>query len=189
MDHAGCAAAITAGGQSRRYGSDKALARFEGQTLLERVALSLAWASPRLLVAPPGRYRLAGWQATGDLRPGQGPLAGLEAALSAAPDGWLAFAAVDLPHLTPGYWRTLTEQRQPGALAVCGQDEAGRSQPLAALYHTSALPVVRRLLDAEERRMSALLEQLPTIQLPWATLAFCGPQLYRNANRPEDLLG
>ena len=80
------AAAITAGGQSRRFGQDKALYELDGVPLLNRVADSLQHASPRLLVAPAGRYRLDGWQTVPDLRPGQGPLAGLETALTALLD-------------------------------------------------------------------------------------------------------
>ncbi|MFC6666291.1 NTP transferase domain-containing protein [Deinococcus radiopugnans] len=52
----------------------------------------------------PGRYTLAGWEVIPDTRPGEGPLAGLEAALNHAQTPWLAFTGVDLPGLTPGFW-------------------------------------------------------------------------------------
>ena len=179
-------AAITAGGVSRRFGQDKALYVLDGQTLLARVADSLHACSPRLLVAPPGRYQLDGWQSVPDTRPGQGPLAGLEAALLHAPPGWLAYSAVDLPFLTPGYWTQLGTHRSPQVQVVCGLDGSGRRQPLAALYHTSALPTVSALLDGGERRMLALLDALPCQVLPWAELAHLGDRLYRNLNTPED---
>ena len=179
------AAAITAGGQSRRFGSDKALYLPDGRTLLERVAGSLEHFGPRLLVAPPGKYVLHGWQQVEDTRPGDGPLAGLEAALRAAPPGWLAFSAVDLPFLTPAYWARLLEAVQPGAQAVCGLDAAGRRQPLAALYHTDALDVVAALLDSGERRMVALLDVLPRLEVDWTQLQGFGDQLYRNLNTPD----
>ena len=103
------AAIITAGGASRRFGRDKALARLDGQTLLERVAGSLDACSPKLIVAPPGKYALTGWTLTPDARPGEGPLAGLETGLGALPPHtWAAFAAVDLPHLTPAFWSVLS---------------------------------------------------------------------------------
>ncbi|WP_407539131.1 molybdenum cofactor guanylyltransferase [Deinococcus radiomollis] len=162
-------AAITAGGQSRRFGRDKALYAVQGVPLLHRVAASLEESAPKLLIAPAGRYALPGWTTRPDLRPGEGPLAGLETALSvlagAPAPQWLAFAAVDLPNLTVRYWRLLAGQivgdsARPVVRAVLGLDDRQRAQPLAGLYHVSLLPQVTALLDAGERRMQALLEHL-----------------------------
>ncbi|GAA4022612.1 molybdenum cofactor guanylyltransferase [Deinococcus rubellus] len=182
------AAIITAGGASRRFGRDKALAVLDGHTLLERVALSLSVCSPRLLVAPPGKYVLGGWQSVPDTRPTEGPLAGLEAGLGALNPGiWAAFSAVDLPHLTPGFWLRLSAFIQPGTQAVIGLSADGRRQPLAALYHTSALGQVTALLNAGERRILALLERLSVTEVSWAELEEVAPRAYRNVNRVEDL--
>ncbi|WP_161881139.1 molybdenum cofactor guanylyltransferase [Deinococcus alpinitundrae] len=182
------AAVITAGGASRRFGSDKALARLDGQTLLERVALSLPACSPRLIVTPPGKYVLGGWLPVPDTRPGEGPLAGLEAGLGALDPGtWTAFSAVDLPHLTPEFWRRLAAFVRPGGQVVIGLSADGRRQPLAALYHTSALGQVTALLDAGERRMLALLERVRVVEVSWAELEETAPRAYRNVNRQEDL--
>ncbi|GGQ98644.1 putative molybdenum cofactor guanylyltransferase [Deinococcus ruber] len=156
-----------------------------GQTLLERVAGSLEHFEPRLLVAPAGKYVQDGWQQLSDTRPGEGPLAGLETALRAAPPGWLAFSAVDLPFLTRAYWARLADAVQPDVQAVYGLDVRGRRQPLAALYHTSALPAVTALLDAGERRMLTLLDTLPGVALDWAQLQAFGERLYQNFNTPD----
>ncbi len=184
------AAIITAGGASRRFGRDKALARLDGQTLLERVAGSLDACSPKLIVAPPGKYALTGWTLTPDARPGEGPLAGLETGLGALPpQTWAAFAAVDLPQLTPAFWSVLSTFTAAEAQAVIGHSADERAQPLAALYHVSALATVTALLDAGERRMSALLDRLGVIRVPWEALEGAAPQAYHNVNRPEDLSG
>jgi molybdopterin-guanine dinucleotide biosynthesis protein A len=206
------AAAITAGGQSRRFGQDKALYPVQGVPLLNRVAASLEGCSPKLLIAPEGRYVLAGWTNRVDLRPGEGPLAGLETALRAlkaqAETGplpaplWLAFAAVDMPNLKPGYWRLLADHASSGAArpdirAVLGLDARHRPQPLAGLYSVSLLPLVTALLDAGERRMLALIDQLtagepanPAEQrlelVDWEQIGAACPAAYVNLNtRPE----
>ena len=185
----GVSAAILAGGQSRRFGSDKARAVFEGRTLLERVAASLQAFEPRLIVAPPDRYALPGWTTVADTRPGEGPLAGLEAALGASGTGWLALSAVDLPRLTPAYWALLARHRQPSAQFVAGVAESGHAQVLAALYHVSALPLASALLDAGERRLRALEVMLTGVRVPWAEVEAVTPDAFRNANTPEDLAG
>ena len=178
---------ILAGGASRRFGHDKALALVGGVSLLERVAASLDACHPRLIVAPPGRYRQGGWRNIPDTRPGEGPLAGLEAGLGALGPGlWAACSAVDLPHLTAAFWTRLAGFVQPEAQAVIGYGVDGRAQPLAALYHVSALPVVTDLLSQGERRMSVLLEHLKVIGVEWAALDM--PEyLYHNVNRFEEL--
>ncbi|ACO47139.1 molybdenum cofactor guanylyltransferase [Deinococcus deserti] len=175
-------AAITAGGRSSRFGSDKALALWRGRTLLQHVAASLEPCPQRLLVAPPGRYVLGGWTPVEDTRPGEGPLAGLEAALQAAGTGWVAFAGVDLPGLTRTYWETLAAARVPGALSVQAQDVSGRPQPLGALYHTSLLPRLRALLDSGERRLRLAAPEDTTV-----TAAGLNPAALRNVNTPADL--
>ncbi|MFD1731491.1 molybdenum cofactor guanylyltransferase [Deinococcus malanensis] len=154
----------------------------DGSPLLQHVAASLEPCPQRLLVAPPGRYTLDGWAPVADTRPGEGPLAGLEAALRAAPDGWVAFTGVDLPGLTRAYWTTLAQARLPGALSVQALDATGRPQPLGALYHTSLLPRVRALLDSGERRLRLAAPEDATVMV-----AGVDPAALRNVNTPTDL--
>lgn len=179
--------AITGGGKSSRFGSDKALALLEGRPLLHHVAHSLDGCGLRLLVAPPGKYALEGWQPVPDTRPGEGPLAGLEAALGAAVGlreaGWVAFTGVDLPRLTSDFWRTLAAARTPHALSVQPLDAEGRPQPLAALYHTALLPHITALLDAGERRLRAAAPAEAVV-----TVAGIAPGVLRNVNTPADLV-
>ncbi|MPY66326.1 molybdenum cofactor guanylyltransferase [Deinococcus sp. SDU3-2] len=181
--------ALTAGGRSRRFGTDKALARLEGRTLLEHVAASLEDCRVRLLVAPPGRYPLPGWLPVPDTRPDEGPLGALEAALLAAErhvgPGWVAFAGVDLPRLTPAYWALLAGARAPGARSVLTLDAAGRAQPLGALYHTALLPHVSALLDAGERRLR--LAARDPVTVPYKAITWVSPQALHNVNTPADL--
>lgn len=174
-------AAITAGGQSRRFGQDKARALLDGRTLLEHVAASLEGCAVRLLIAPRGRSTLPGWQTVPERLPGEGPLSGLEAALTRAPVGWVAFAGVDQPRLTPAYWAALVEAVRPGVLAVQAVHQ-GRPQPLAALYHTDLRPRVTALLDAGERRLRMAAPREAT-----ATVAGLALEYFRNVNTLEDL--
>lgn len=180
-------AVITAGGQSSRFGSDKARAVWRGRPLLWHVAASFPAVQARLLLGPPGRYPLTDWdlghwEQTPDLRPGLGPLAGLETALTLAPAGWVAFAGVDNPCLTPGYWEKLLAARRPGVLSVQARHPERGPQPLGALYHTDLLPHVRALLDHGERRLRLAALPERTVLLPDLPPAF-----FRNVNQPADL--
>ena len=174
--------AITAGGQSSRFGSDKARAVWQGKTLLEHAAASLEGCAAKLLIAPPGKYVLSGWCDIPDTRPGEGPLAGLEAALEHAPPGWVAFTGVDMPGLTPVYWERLAGARTDGVQAVLALDGEGRSQPLAALYHTGLLGHVTALLDSGERRLRLAPPEGRTVLVPGLSAEF-----FWNVNRVGDL--
>lgn len=185
--------AVTAGGRSSRFGSDKARALLEGRPLLHHVAASLEGCPLRLLVAPRGRYALPGWREVPDTRPGEGPLGALEAALRAAEagagPGWVAFAGVDMPRLTPASWAALADARTPHAQAVLALDEDGRPQPLAALYHTARLGQVTARLNAGERRLRAASDEGTTVLVPFAVLQAVSPGALRNVNTPADLAG
>ena len=175
---------ITAGGQSRRFQSDKALAVLDGLTLLERVAASLNGATHKILIAPLNKYMLTGWEVVLDDRPGEGPLAGLETALKQAGTDWVAFAGVDMPRLDSTYWGVLLNARTPDVQAVQALHPQRGPQPLAALYHVSLLPDLTRRLDAGERR-------LRTAAPPERTAVVSGlPERYfLNVNTLDDLKG
>jgi molybdopterin-guanine dinucleotide biosynthesis protein A len=79
IDRAIVMGAIIAGGRSSRFGSDKALARLRGRTLIDQVSETLADQTAALIVV--GREH-AGLPSISDQpAPGMGPLAGVAAAL------------------------------------------------------------------------------------------------------------
>ena len=75
---------VLAGGQSTRFGSDKALAELGGQTLLARAFDLLTGFCELVVIA--GRERGPGHVIPDWPRPGMGPLAGIAAALHLARD-------------------------------------------------------------------------------------------------------
>jgi len=100
-----------------------------------------------------------------DRRPGQGPLAGLEAGLSAAARPVCFVASCDLAWLEAPLVRSLVE----GLGAAAGDDgppralipvRSGRDQPLCAAYERRASGIAAACLDGGERRVQALLERL-----------------------------
>lgn len=176
---------VLCGGRSSRFGSDKALQDVAGRTLLQRALDSLEPAAERLLV---GRaYTHVEARFVADLRPGLGPMAGLEAALHAAEGDWVALAGCDLPCLTPAFWRLLCLRATTGR-PVSVVDEGGDFEPLAALYPRSALREVAARLDDGRLDLQSLLTGLRAVAVPAAEVeAVCGPGVLRNVNRPEDV--
>ncbi len=203
-------AAITAGGRSSRFGSDKALFKLGEKTLLEWVASSfepLEGCDHRMIIAPPGRYTLAGWETLPEKQPGRGPLGGLEVALEHSKSDWTAFAAVDLPFLTPAFWEILVGEislNQHMLESLEGKNQAGiqagiymgiqalvpldsqnQVQPLCALYHRSSLPFVQAQLHRQNYALKALLERMTVCYVAWEKLE----KVSRLDNLPDNLKG
>ncbi len=123
--------AVLAGGAARRFGSDKALALFDGKPLIDHVLAALASETEAQIVT--GRDWPAGSGVSGESAgtgipdrpaPGLGPLGGLNAALHyAAAHGFDAVlcAGCDLPALPAG----LAARLAPGPAYVIGQPTIG----------------------------------------------------------------
>jgi molybdopterin-guanine dinucleotide biosynthesis protein A len=108
--------AIIAGGQSRRFGSDKALAVIDGRPMITQVIEALRPQVERVAIC--GR-EWPGLLALPDLREGRiGPLAGLEAALyHAATHGFDAVLSAPVDTLPlPGDLVTRLQGRMPAVL-------------------------------------------------------------------------
>ena len=74
---------VLAGGRSSRMGRDKSLLELDGEALVARAARRVeAAAGCVAIVGHVGRHGHFGWPVVADLRPGEGPLAGIEAALA-----------------------------------------------------------------------------------------------------------
>lgn len=132
--------AVLAGGASRRMGRDKALLDCSGEPLWRRQVNVLrgSGATPVALVRRRGQPELDEHvRQLHDTVDGAGPLAGLQAALTACPALWLAVLAVDMPKIDPAWFRWLCSFCRPGVGAVARV--ASGFEPLAAIYPREAL--------------------------------------------------
>jgi molybdopterin-guanine dinucleotide biosynthesis protein A len=73
-----------------------------------------------------------------DRWPGRGPLAGLVSALELVREPWFFTVAADAPLVDAGVVRELAAAWEPGIQAVVPVNEAGRLEPLCALYERVA---------------------------------------------------
>lgn len=127
---------VLAGGQSSRFGSDKALAELGGATLLERAVDALsAWCEKVVVV---GREEAPAPTLPDWPRAGMGPLGGIAAALHLAHDE--DYQAV----LTLGVDTADLPDDLPALLSPAPAYVA--SQPVIGLWPVSAAPVVEDIL-------------------------------------------
>jgi len=161
--------------------------------MLQRVVRLVGTVCPEVVVvAAPGQDYPplpGGITIVSDRDPGQGPLEGLAAglsALSSSPE--FAFVtATDTPFLHPAWILRLHELIGSHDVAIPNVD--GRLHPLAALYRTTtATPAVASLRAQGQRRLLLLAETLRTREVTAEELRVADPELktLRNLNSPED---
>lgn len=158
MDEPDISGVVLAGGASRRMGVDKATLRTaEGRTFVEHAAqvLEAAGAAPVAIASgTAGRLGPLAWAQLDDgPHRGDGPLAGLLAALQWSPAPVVAVLAVDLPEASAPLLRWLRAQWRPGDRALVPVDPGGRPQPLHALVATAAADLLEERLAGGDRRV------------------------------------
>ena len=154
---------VLAGGGSRRMGHDKRVALVDGVPMLLRTLERLA-PSPMLVIVdprhPPSIALPAHIRVVPDSRPGEGPLAALEAGLRAVTHDVVLVVGADMPRLEPAVLELLVDrlaQDPPVAVACLAAEARPRPLPLA-LRRAPVLARLPALLDAGERRLRVLLD-------------------------------
>lgn len=172
---------ILTGGRSSRMGRDKALLPWNGTTVAEHLAEMLRpFANPVTLIGEPSRYAQLNLPCLADLRPGLGPLAGLETALSTTKTDWNLILPCDVPQIDATILRQLLAPlHQTDVTTIVLRDGTGQMHPLCALYHRDCLAVVQRALNAGELRVMSVVETLRPVYVNI-------PRRLRNLNTPEE---
>ncbi len=171
-------------------GRDKLLLEVGGATLVERVAGALSPRCEEVILAGGGTAP-PGVRAVADDRPGEGPLAGMEAGLAAARHTLVFVAAGDMPFLRPELVDYLLEVVRVNESLAAVPEGARGSHPLCAAYsRDGVLPPLRSALDAGVRAARGFLRALDgVVYVPAAELrSFGDPDLLlMNVNSPADL--
>jgi molybdopterin-guanine dinucleotide biosynthesis protein A len=164
-------------------GRDKALMAFGGSTLVEHVArLVDRVCGSVVLVGCAERYRAIPYRAIPDLLPDQGPLGGIQAALSASGCEWNLILACDMPSITMELLELLMDATQECAGdSIVPVSPGGRLQPLCAMYHRRCLGPVNGSLGCGVRRMSEAIPHLGAVLLPIGSA-----EPFRNLNTLDD---
>lgn len=156
------AAIVIAGGEARRFGSDKlALRDAQGRSLLDATVTSVAGLADPVIVVGPERPLTHDVQWTREEPSGGGPCAALIAGLALVPDGvtHLAVLAGDAPAGGDAVEALLRVIDDAAAAVVL--DDTGREQPMTAVYRVDTLRgVLADLGDGANRSIREVLDAL-----------------------------
>ena len=163
--------AVLAGGQSTRFGSDKAMAELAGHTLLARaVDLLSGWCEHVVVV---GRETAPAPTLPDWPRAGMGPLGGIAAALHHALDeGYEAVLTIGVD--SPDLPEELPNLLSPGPAYLA-------AQPVVGLWPATSAAVIERILEGTGKHsMLAFAEALGARSITLAATP-------ANINSPGDL--
>lgn len=182
---------VLAGGKSARMGASKAALPIGGEPLLRRVVGRLAVGFAEVLVVgDPELAALApGITVVPDRVAGAGPLAGLEAALSALATPRAFVVACDMPFVSPALARHLADlaaERQDADVVALRTSRG--LEPLHAVYAAACLHDVRRQLHDGQRSLQHLLARLRVLEVTGEGAGAFDPTglSVLNANTPDE---
>ncbi len=185
----GLSLAILAGGNSQRFGEDKALVQLHGKPLLAHVLERTAGLAVETFIVTnrPRAYEQFNQRLVGDLLPGTGVLGGLYTALYYAAQAWLLALACDMPLVNRellAYMLTLT-----GDVEVVVPVVHNLPEPLHALWSKACLGPVREALDRGNRRVASIFPAVRVREVSQAEVEAFDPEhlSFLNINTPDQL--
>jgi molybdopterin-guanine dinucleotide biosynthesis protein A len=182
------AAAILAGGQASRMGGRaKSFLVVDGARVIDRQLAVLRTLARELVIVAndAAPYAPLGLPVVpdGDEHAGQGPLAGILAALEATRAAHVLVVACDMPFLDAPALARLVEAADDADVAVA---VGARPEPLCARYSRRCVPVLRHRLVTGQRRATDLLDD-PALRVTRITYTSEERRFLTNVNTPSDL--
>jgi molybdopterin-guanine dinucleotide biosynthesis protein A len=165
-------------------GRDKARADSAGRALALRVADQVSAVCGTVsLVGDPSIYAELGLPVIADRFPGQGPLAGIEAALSATSRDANLIVACDMPAIRENL---LEELFSAGGDCATPRHANGDLEPLCAVYRKRCHPAVLAALKSGVRSVTEALLSFEASQFELRYVQVSDPEAFANLNTPED---
>jgi len=183
-------AAVLAGGEASRYGGrPKGLIEISpGRTIIRNVLEQIRAAGIQktvIIANDPEPYEDLGVEILADLRPGNGPLGGIEAALDHYSGKCTAtlFLPCDLPGIRSGHIEKLADSvdpQNPGIVVAVTGDSFMHA--LCSIMHNDMLGEVKRALDMKQLAVNGFLRSHNAREI-----FFKDEEAFFNINSPEDL--
>lgn len=160
-------AIILAGGKSRRFGQDKALALVEGVPMLVKAVnlLRSLKLEPVVMTEEGRNYSFLDCRIAKDSVPGKGPLGGIFSAMLMFPNTTLMVLTCDMPYVTRETLKTLmTNHTNEFQVTIYATPECGR-QPFPGIYEPSLFTHILDRLSNDELSMQSLFYSLSRIKI------------------------
>ena len=181
---------ILSGGTSGRLGGlNKAFIKVRGERLIERTLRIYRELFEEILIVTnsPLDYLEFDAKIVTDIFPGKAALGGIYTGLFFSSFDHVFVAACDMPFLNAPFIRYM--MKESGNYDVVIPRTPGGLQPLHAIYSRTLLKPIRRLIDANQLKITELFKKSKILEIPREEILPFDPEerLFMNINTPEDL--
>lgn len=187
---------ILSGGLSIRMGTDKALLRIAGKTIIERTRNLMLNIFENVLLSTNDfeSYRFLGLPMVADIYKNHGPLSGIHAALVSSATVKNFFLSCDLPLMEEEMIRYIIGYKSLRQISIPSANE--RMQHLCGIYRKSLVPIIENILSnsihwKKENGKSAasvkkLISKVGAEIIETGSLPFYKEDIFFNMNSPDD---
>lgn len=179
---------ILAGGKSSRFGADKALAQFNGKTLIHNaIELAKKVTSNIIIISNQDGYDQLGFPVFPDIYKDTGPIGGVHSGLVNSNSELNFVLAADMPHVTLPLIKYTIDKATITSNSVIPIAN-GLPEPLCGVYLKKAITTLERCIKSGKLKMMEVLKELKVEYLDVnAEMNFYSPYLFSNINTGEDL--
>ena len=184
---------ILAGGFSSRMGTNKALLKINGKTLIQRQVELLEKIFVNVVISANETelYKFTNKEIVNDIFPGKGPLAGIHSSLKSSNTEVNFIISCDMPFISTELLQLLINYKSGAKIILPKAD--GKIQQLCGLYSKKIIGEIERLLEESNQKNSRLkgsifelLERVDYEEIEVTNEEFYHPDLFLNINTPED---
>jgi len=180
---------VLVGGQSLRFGRNKALEIFQGERLIDRQVRKVQTLFPEVLVITNKIEDYLHLEVTilRDVIPGLGPLGGIYTGLLFARGESVFVTACDMPFLQPAVVRQMMQLARDYDVVVPQKKEG--LEPLHAIYSARCLPHIKNMLDQGNLQVIGFFPKVKVYRLSQQEIRQLDPQelSFYNINTPHDM--
>ncbi|HHZ65311.1 MAG TPA: molybdenum cofactor guanylyltransferase [Flavobacteriales bacterium] len=179
---------ILAGGKSSRFGADKALAHFNGKTLIHNtIELAKGVTDNIIIISNQDGYNNLGFPVFPDLHKNKGPLGGVHSGLVNSNSELNFVLAADMPYVTLELIKYTINKAtidSNGVIPIAN----GLPEPLCGVYLKSVIPTIENCIKEDKLKMMDVLKEIKAEYIEVnAEMSFYSPYLFSNINTEEDL--
>jgi molybdopterin-guanine dinucleotide biosynthesis protein A len=180
---------ILAGGESSRYGKNKALVHINGIPLIQRVSrvMQTLFQEVILITNTPDEYSFLNLPMYEDIIKGLGPLGGLFTGLTMMANDAGFLVGCDMPFLNRELIRHIVGIRDNCDVIV--PKISGLMEPLHALYSKGCLPYLRKLIDSRKYQIFQFFSEVSVKYVDESFIRRFDPEIrcFYNINEPQQL--
>ncbi len=173
---------VLAGGKSKRFGEDKALARWQGMTFIERIVQTVRQLDLDPVIVANRDYSI-NCRIERDLVPDRGPLGGLFTACRLFPSDSLLVLTCDMPFVQLDLLKKLISVHKRKNLLTVFSDVGSGLNPFPGVYEGNIRNLIQLRLEMGDLSMTDLVREIEPKELIQAN--FLSPD-FGNINTKED---